>query len=225
MKKLAALLLILAACASGRTPSASTAAGRGAQRAPTAPAPPPAPADAIAAKTAKMQKLDGYLPLFWDADSGKLYLEIARIGEEMIDVTSLPGGVGSNPIGLDRNEMGDSRIVRFDRIGPKVLLVEPNQRFRALSNDESERRAVADSFATSVLWSFKVETSEGNAVLVDATDFFLSDQHRVAQRLRDAKQGGYTLDRNRSAIYLPRTKAFPRNTEVEAILTFETHER
>src|SRR5947199_602998 len=184
MKKLAFLLLIAAACASN----------------PSVPAPVPVPAPApekrndIAAKTAKMQKLDGYLPLFWDADGGKLYLEIARLGEEMIAVTSLPGGVGSNPIGLDRNEMGDSRIVRFDRIRPKDLLVEPKQRFRALSNEEGERRAVADSFATSVLWSFKVQTSEGSTVLVDATDFFLSDQHRVAQRLRDAKQGGYTLD-------------------------------
>src|SRR5436190_15596135 len=196
MRSIAATLLLLSACASAPV-------------APPPPSPPPAPPvprSDIAAKTAKMQKIDGFLALFWDAEAGKLYMRIARLGEEMINVTSLPGGVGSNPIGLDRNEMGRSRIVRFDRIGPKVLLVEPNQRFRALSSDETERRAVADSFATSVLWSFKVETSEGNTVLVDATDFFLSDQHRVAQRLRDAKQGGYTLDRNRSAIYLPRTK-------------------
>src|SRR3954447_18386087 len=124
MKNVAALLLILAACATAPPPP-SPAPPTAAQ-----PAPPPAPRNDIAAKTAKMQKLDGYLPLFWDADGGKLYLEIARLGEEMIDVTSLPGGVGSNPIGLDRNEMGDSRIVRFDCIGPKVLLVEPNQRFR-----------------------------------------------------------------------------------------------
>src|SRR5437763_3004328 len=213
MRPIAALLLLLSACAS----------------APVAPPPPPpappAPRSDIAAKTAKMQKIDGFLPLFWDADSGKLYMRIARLGEEMIDVTSLPGGVGSNPIGLDRNEMGRTRIVRFDRVGPKILLVKPNQRFRALSGDETERRAVADSFATSVLWAFKVEASEDDAVLVDATDYFLSDQHGVAQRLRDARQGNYALDRNRSAIYLPRTKAFPRNTEVEATLTFETHER
>src|SRR5437763_16652390 len=114
MKKLAFLLLIAAACASN----------------PPVPVPVPAPVpekhNDIAAKTAKMQKLDGYLPLFWDADGGKLYLEIARLGEEMIDVTSLPGGVGSNPIGLDRNEMGETRIVRFHRVGPNVPLLEPN---------------------------------------------------------------------------------------------------
>jgi hypothetical protein len=216
MKQLVALLLlILTACATAPAP-------------PPAPVPAPAPESArspIDAKTAKMQKLDGFLPLFWDADAGKLYMQIARPGEEMIHVTGMANGVGSTPIGLDRGEMGESQLVRFDRAGAKVLLVQLNDRFRALSNDESERRGVEDSFPKSVLWGFKVEASEGDAALVDATDFFLSDQHGIADRLRNAKQGSYTLDRNRGAIFLPRTKAFPRNTEVEAILTFETHER
>jgi len=182
---------------------------------------PPAPAD----KTAKMTKLDGFLPLYWDAENGKLFMRITHPGQEMIHVTSLPGGVGSNPIGLDHGEMGESQIVRFDRIGPKVLLMQPNVRYRALSSDPSERRSVDDSFAKSVLWSFTVDSEDANGVLVDATDYFLSDQHGVEQRLRDAKQGSYSADRGRSAIYLPRTKAFPRNSEVEAIVTFETHDR
>src|ERR1043165_635873 len=217
MKNVAALLLILSACATAAPPPPP----------PPAPAPTPAPVvrNDIAAKTAKMQKLDGFLPLFWDADAGKLYMQIARPGEEMIHVTGMAAGVGSTPIGLDRGEMGESRLVRFDRVGPKVLLVQLNKRYRALSSDENERRGVEDSFPKSVLWGFKVEASEGDGVLVDATDFFLSDQHGVADRLRGAKQGSYTLDRNRSAIFLPRTKAFPRNTEVEATLTFETREQ
>ena len=216
MKQLA-FVLLFAACATAPAPTP-----------PPAPAPAPAPEpqrSPIEARTAKLQKLGGFLPLFWDAENGKLYLEIARPGDEMIYVTSMAAGVGSTPIGLDRGEMGESAIVRFDRIGPKVLLVQVNERYRALSNDESERRSVEDSFAKSVMWGFKVEASEGEAVLVDATDFFLSDQHGVADRLRGAKQGSYALDRNRSAIFLPHTKAFPRNTEVEATLTFETRER
>jgi hypothetical protein len=166
-----------------------------------------------------------FLPLKWDEANGKLMMTIPRLGEEMIYVASLPGGVGSNPIGLDRNGINDTKIVRFDRIGPRVLMVVPNYRFRALSNDANERRAVQDSFATSVLWSFKVESSDANGVVVDGTDFFLSDQNNVAARLRANQQGGYSIDKNRSAIFMPRTKAFPRNTEVEAILTFETHDR
>src|SRR6266498_3492127 len=179
MKRIAALLLLVAACASAPAPTPQ-------------PAPPPAPRSDIAAKTAKMQRIDGFLPLFWDADAGKLYVQIARFGEEMITVASLPGGVGSSALGLARNEIGETPIVRFDRVGPKVLLVEPNVRYRALSRDETERRAVEDSFAKSVLWAFKVEASDGDVVLVDATDFFLSDQHGVAKRLRDAKQGSYS---------------------------------
>ncbi|HEV8435672.1 MAG TPA: zinc-dependent metalloprotease [Thermoanaerobaculia bacterium] len=179
----------------------------------------------IATATAKLHKIDGYIPLYWDADNGKLMMEISRFGEEMIYQTSLPGGVGSNPIGLDRNQLGATHIVRFERVGPRVLMIEPNYRYRALTDDAAERRAVADSFAQSVLAGFKVEAASGSSVLVDATDFFLTDTHGVSRALSDAKQGNYSVDKNRSAIYLERTKAFPRNTEVEATLTFVTNER
>jgi hypothetical protein len=104
-------------------------------------------------------------------------------------------------------------------------MVEPNYRFRALTNDPNERRATEESFAQSVLAGFKVERTEGSSVIVDATDFFLSDMHGVAAQLRETQQGNYSVDRNRSAIYLPRTKAFPRNTEVEATLTFATNDK
>ncbi len=152
-------------------------------------------------------------------------MEITRFNEEMIWQVSLASGVGSNPIGLDRSQLGATHLVRFERVGPRVLMVEPNYAYRALSNDASERRAVEQSFATSILAGFKVESTTPNGVLVDATEFFLSDAHGVARRLKEAQQGSYSLDRNRSAIYLPRTKAFPRNTEVEATLTFTTSDR
>ncbi|HEX3580286.1 MAG TPA: zinc-dependent metalloprotease [Thermoanaerobaculia bacterium] len=179
----------------------------------------------LATATAKLHKIDGYIPLYWDADNGKLMMAISRFGEEMIYQTSLPGGVGSNPIGLDRNGLGATHIVRFERVGPRVLMIEPNYRFRALTNDAAEQRAVADSFAQSVLAGFKVEAASASSVLIDATDLFLTDMHGVSRALSDSKQGNYSVDKNRSAIYLERTKAFPRNTEVEATLTFVTHDR
>jgi hypothetical protein len=179
----------------------------------------------IATATASLQKIDGYVPLYWDAANGKLMMEISRFGEEMIYQTSLPGGVGSNPIGLDRNQLGDTHIIRFQRVGPRVLMVEPNYRFRALSDDVAEQKSVADSFAQSILAGFKVEAASGSSVLVDATDFFLTDIHGVARALRESQQGNYSVDKNRSAIYLDRTKAFPRNTEVEATLTFVTNDK
>jgi hypothetical protein len=210
MKRCAALLVLIAAC--------------------TTTAPPPKPAPVIEkspmeTKTAKLQKLDGYIPLYWDAENGKLLMQISRFGEDLLYQSSLPAGVGSNPIGLDRGLLGQTQIVTFDRVGPKVLMTATNYRFRAISNDEAERRAVADSFARSVMWSFKVEASDATSVLVDATDFFLSDQQGIARTLHQTQQGSYALDRNRSAIYLPRTKAFPRNSEIEAVLTFQTSDR
>jgi hypothetical protein len=172
--------------------------------------------------TRGLQKLEGYFPLYWDSEQGKLLLEISRWNVEFLYQVSLPTGVGSNPLGLDRGQLGDTHVVHFERTGPKVLLVEGNYRFRAITTDEAERRAVEESFARSVLWGFKVEAVEGGRVLVDATAFFLRDAHGVADRLRESNQGQYRVDESRSAVYLPHTKAFPKNTEVEATLTFTT---
>ncbi|MDT5268622.1 MAG: hypothetical protein QOH49_808 [Acidobacteriota bacterium] len=172
--------------------------------------------------TSGLQKLDGYFPVYWDAEEGRLLLEISRFNSEFLYQVSLPTGVGSNPLGLDRGQLGDTRVVHFERVGSKVLLVEPSQRYRAITTDAAERRVVEESFARSVIWGFKVEAAEGARVLVDATTFFMRDAHGVADRLRESNQGQYHLDDSRSAVYLPRTKAFPKNTEVETTLTFTT---
>ena len=171
-------------------------------------------------KTAGMTKIDGYMPLYWDAKMGKMLLEITRLNQEFLYQVSLPAGVGSNPIGLDRGQLGRTFVVYFERVGPKVLLIQPNYRYRALSQDEAERRAVADSFARSVIWGFKIESEKDGRILLDATQFLLRDAHGVAERLRQARQGNFRPDESRSAFYLPRTKGFPKNTEVETTITF-----
>jgi hypothetical protein len=175
----------------------------------------------IAEKTAGAQKLPGYFNLYWDAKQGKLWLEIdvRKWNTEFLYQTGLPAGVGSNDIGLDRGQLGKTGIVRFERSGPKVLLMEENLGFRAVTNDADERRAVRDSFAESALWGFTVAAEENGDALVDATDFFLRDAHGIPATLRRTKQGAYKLDPTRCAIYLP-LKNFPLNTEVEATLTF-----
>src|SRR5712671_300245 len=180
----------------------------------------PTPTPTIAEKTSSAQKLPGYFNLYWDAKPGKLWLEIDRWSSEFLYQTSLTAGIGSNDIGLDRGQLGGTRVVRFERSGPKILLVQSNLDYRATSEDADERRAVRDSFAESALWGFTVAAEENGRALVDATDFFLRDTHQVPQTLRRTKQGTYHLDASRSAIYLPRTKNFPLNTEVEATLTF-----
>ena len=174
----------------------------------------------IAEKTKDAQKLPGYFNLYWDAKQGKLWLEIDKWDTEFLYQSSLPAGIGSNDIGLDRGQLGATRIVRFERSGPKILLVQENLEYRAITNDSAERKAVHDSFAESVIWGFTAAAEENSHVLVDATDFYLRDAHGVTNALRRAKQGNFHLEGSRSAIYLANTKNFPLNTEVEATLTF-----
>lgn len=174
----------------------------------------------IQQKTNGLKKYPGYFPFYWDQEQGKIWLEIDKIDQEILYVQSLSAGIGSNDIGLDRGQLGQSRIVKFQRIGNKVLMVQPNYMYRANTKNEAEKKAVELAFAQSVLWGFKVVASEDKKVLVDATRFFMRDAHGVIQRLRYKKQGNYRLDNSRSAFYLPNTKNFPKNTEVEVTLTF-----
>jgi hypothetical protein len=184
-------------------------------------------AQTISSKTAGMKHIDGLLPLDWDAKAGKLYLEIPHLDTDLLYSHSLPYGTGSNDLGLDRGQISEGQLVRFERTGPKVLLIQPNQAFRSSSTDPAEQLTVRQSFPESVLYGFKVEAADdandpNGPVLVDATDFFVRDAHGVVEHLTERKQGTYKLDPTRSTIALDATKAFPRNTEVEAILTFTT---
>jgi hypothetical protein len=182
--------------------------------------PPVGPVPTISGKTGSMQKMPGYFPLYWEEKTGKLWLEIDKFDVEFLYVDSMPAGMGSNDLGLDRGQIGGSRIVRFERSGPKVLLIQPNYRYRSITDDAAERRAADQSFAQSVLWGFDVQAEEGGRVLVDATQFYLRDAHHIPSTLQRANQGTFRADLTRSAFYLPRTKNFPKNTEVEATLTF-----
>jgi hypothetical protein len=175
------------------------------------------PTKSIEERTTGMEKLDGYFPVYWDQKTGLLYLEIPRFDTEFLYTTGLAAGLGSNDIGLDRGQGGGAHIVSLQRVGPKVLMVQSNESFRSSSANAAERRSVEDSFAKSVLWGFTVAAESNGHVLVDATDFVLRDGHGAANALRP---GTYRVDKARSAVYKPRTKSFPKNTEIEVTLTF-----
>ncbi len=178
----------------------------------------------IEAKTSGLRHMPGFLPLHWDARNGRLYLEIPKLDSDLLYFDSLPYGTGSNDLGLDRGQVSAAKVVRFERFGPKILLIRRNELFRSSAQDPAERLAVRQSFPESVLGSFSVVaenaagSADAGALLVDATDFFVRDSHGVTEAL--AKQGSYKLDPARSAIAIDATKVFPKNTEVEAILTF-----
>lgn len=174
----------------------------------------------ISSRTQGMQKLDGYFPLYWDNKGGRLLLVIDKWDQDFLYYESLPAGLGSNDTGLDRGLLGQEKVVHFERSGPKILLVQKNLDYRANSQDAAERKAVEDSFARSVIWGFAADAEEDGKVLVDVTPFVIRDAMNVAGRLRQQNQGTFRFDAARSAIYLPRTKAFPKNTEMEATITF-----
>lgn len=178
------------------------------------------PPPGIEERTEGMVRMEGFIDLYWDEATGHLLLEIDRFGEEMLYQVSLASGLGSNPIGLDRGQLGRTRLLRAERIGPRVLLIERNLGFRALSANPDEVRAVEEAFTPSVFWGFEVEAETGGRVLVDATEFFLRDTHRASRRMNDADEGEFALDSTRSVFHLPRTRAFPKNSEVETLLTF-----
>lgn len=168
-------------------------------------------------RTAGMQRLDGFFPLYWDSTAGQLFMEIPRLNTEVLNVTGLGAGLGSNDIGLDRGGSQGSRIVMFERVGTRVLMVQPNYDFRASSTNPAEVKAVRDAFARSVLWGFTVAAETNGRILVDMTDYLLRDATNIAPRLTP---GSYRLDNTRSTIYMPMTMNFPKNTEMEVELTF-----
>jgi hypothetical protein len=179
----------------------------------------------IAAYTQGLEKRDGYYPLYWDAGAGRLLIEVSRLGEEFLYLTSLATGVGSTAIGLDRGMIGDEAIARFERVGPTVFLVFTNPRFRAdATANEALRRSVEESFPVSTVGAFEILAEQDGRVLIDATSYLLRDHMDVAGRLRRADQGAFSSDAERSSVYLPRTKAFPQNTELEVRLTFTATE-
>jgi hypothetical protein len=165
------------------------------------------------------QSFEGFIDTWWDEETGRMLVRVEEFDVPFIYQTSLPRGVGSNDLGLDRGQLGSTKIVRFMRSGPKILLVEDNLQYRARSDNAAERQAITESFARSVIWGFTDIDSDATSTIIDATEFFVRDSHALGARLAAAGEGSFSVDDSRSAIFLPRTKAFPDNTEIEAIIT------
>lgn len=180
----------------------------------------PKPLPTIAEETKGMERFTGFFTDYWDARKGKIWLQIDKWDTEFLYVESLPYGVGSNDIGLDRGQPGETQLVHFERSGSRVLLVAENERYRAVTDDPNQQEAVKEAFAQSVLWGFDAAAADGDSVLVDATPFFERDAHGIAATLQNVKQGEYKIDPSRCAIELSRTKNFPENSDVESTITF-----
>ncbi len=166
-------------------------------------------------------KYEGYFDFYHDKTSDKFFLQIEDIQKEFLYVRSLSEGIGSNDIGLDRGQLGGGVVVYFKRFGNKIMLIQPNQDYRAITDNKEEKQSVKEAFAKSVLHGFVIKKEKKGVFLVDATSFFMRDAHGVAKTLAKNKQGSYNLDASKSAFHTQRTKAFPKNVEFDVMLTFK----
>ncbi|WP_455169128.1 zinc-dependent metalloprotease, partial [Aegicerativicinus sediminis] len=172
-----------------------------------------------------LQKFSGYFDFYYDQKEDKIYLEVKELDSEFLYVNSLARGLGSNDIGLDRGQLGQERIVKFKRAGNKLLMVQPNQNYRAVTTNVMEKSSVEEAFAQSVLFGFKIEDEMDDRFVIDLTPFLIQDAHGVANILKDKNEGDYKLDGSKSSLELARTKSFPLNSEFEAIITFSGRAR
>jgi len=163
----------------------------------------------------------GFYTFYYDKNNDKMYLDIDKLSQPFLFQSSMPQGLGSNDIGLDRGQLGDTRIVQFERYGNKVLLNQINTYYQAHSDNAAEVQSVKEAFAKSVLHGFTIVSQDNDSVLIDYTPFLLSDIHGIKRRLDRRKQGKFSLDTSRSAVFAKRSKAFPKNTELESIVSFK----
>ena len=172
-------------------------------------------------KSGDFKPYNGYFDYYYDESEDKIYLEVDDLETEFLYVYSLSSGVGSNDIGLDRGQLGNEQIVFFRKAGNKLLLIQPNLRYRALTENPLEKKSVEQAFAKSVLYGFPIVETKGDSYIIDLTGFLMQDAHGVADRLKRTNQGSYSLDASRSALNLERTRAFPKNVEFDVLLTFK----
>lgn len=171
---------------------------------------------------------EGLLTLHVRPEKATVHAELPAPDEdgislELLYVEGLLAGLGSNPVGLDRGQLGETRVLQLRRVGDRLLVQAPNFAFRATTDDPHEARAVEQSFARSVLWSTEVLAEETDGrFLVDLTGFVVRDAHESAARLKQRGQGSFTLDEKRSNFEPDATLVFPDNVELEATLTFAT---
>jgi hypothetical protein len=177
------------------------------------------PASTVAERTRGLERLDGYVPLYWDAARGRVLLEVPAFDRDVLYYVSAASGAGSVELPFDRGILS-SEVIHFVRSGPRVLVVAQNVQYRAVNGSPGQVQNVKDSFATSVLAALPVEADDSGRVLVDASPLFLRDAADVEGRLRRANQGAFRFDAGRSGFHAARVKSFPLNAEIETISTF-----
>ncbi len=171
-------------------------------------------------QTKEFLKLEGLFEIYYDESSDKMLMKVDQLDREFLYVNSLSSGIGSNDIGLDRGQLGNEQVVSFKKMGNKLFMIQPNLYYRAITDNQLEKASVEQAFAKSVLYGFDILDQNSESYLIDISSFVKRDSHGVSNRLARMNQGSYKLDLSKSAINLDRTRSFPKNTEIDVMLTF-----
>jgi hypothetical protein len=111
-------------------------------------------------------------------------MEINKLDTEMLYSTGPDGGAGVERHRARSRHRGQGRVVKFQRIGPRVMMVQPNYTWRANSQNPDELHASRTRSPKSIPVGASRSAAETDGrVLVDATDFFLRDVVNVGPRL------------------------------------------
>ena len=182
------------------------------------------------------ERRDGYIPMLWDAEQGRLLFELTHFDQDILYFTSVAKGSGSGSVGLEWAGGGEGGVIQFQRVGPKVMVVQKNMRFRAGAGGPGIEKGIDASFPDSIIASLPIIRTDAGKVIVDATPLVVRDSAGFAAASAGGGRGGgrggpqaveliagttWRFDPTRSAIYLPHTKGFPKNTEVEVTVTYE----
>jgi hypothetical protein len=175
---------------------------------------------------AGLQRVQGLLPVYLDPKGGRVLIALTPDAKgdcgEFLYQVYMRSGLGSTPVGIDRNNPGPTNIVAFRRVGPKVMAELENYGFRADQGSSDEQQAVRESFPPSIIWSGDIVGADGGdgPILVDISGFLTRDAFGVADALKAANQGDYHLADDRSYPDVAGVQAFPENVEFDAHQTF-----
>jgi hypothetical protein len=157
------------------------------------------------------KRLEGLFPLYYNEKEQKLFMEIRKdqYDKELILPIAIARGVGLTYLGGDTLNFGDQWLISFRRVGERLLVIRRNVRVRA-DTGTPQADAVNVSYTDSVLkgLSIKSERADGQAVLIDLAELFISDLANL----------GIQPDSTRST--WAKVKAFPKNLEIEVSAVF-----
>lgn len=166
-----------------------------------------------------LERRAGLLDVYADDPQGRVLVGIRLADSPLLLVSGLPGALGSNEIGLDRNRLTEPKLVSFRRSGPNLLLVQHNTGYIADSTDSAEQASVSNAFAEAVLWRGEILAEHDGSLITDLSALLTSDSHGVIARLKVTEQGDYRIDEKRSLALADASRVFPDNAEFEALIT------